>query len=670
MDDRPLWLIDQSFYSNRQGATGRDRLKPLRGITRSHRLLPSSFNICYMFKKLPLPWSRYIPACLTLTLGVGLSILTFVVVWDWEDKRRDYEMHRRIDDISIGLERQLNSDLDTVLALSDYMKAFSVVEPSSFARFVGRPLSVHPSLQLLAWVPRITNSERGDYEAKAKTQTDPSFEIRERGPQGELRPADQRSEYFPAYYVEPTAGNETALGFDLASHPELRPTLDRSRDTGEMIVTDYVGLIEHRPVAPGLLAIVPIYANSAQPITVQSRRELLQGFVLGIFRGKDIFQASLKGRNTEYLQIYLTNEPPQRQEASPQPAPMGGPVLKNLAADQQIHQFGMLFKSANQQVFPISASFEQQARANCPIEENPGPQYTACRRLLKISGRQWFLYVAATPEIRKTRKHWRSWGTLTMGMLWTLIPVTYMLTALSRTAQIEKLARDRARQAEELQDAYLQLEAEQAKSEQLLLNVLPAAIALRLKHNENNIAESFGEVTVMFADIVGFTELSSRISATAVVQVLNDIFSAFDHLADRHGLEKIKTIGDAYMVVGGLPTARSDHAEAIAAMAIDMLLEIRRLSLTHEEPFSIRIGINTGPVVAGVIGLKKFIYDLWGDTVNIASRMESHGITGCIQVTTETYEILKDKYTFEKRGSIQVKGKGYMTTYLLICEKD
>jgi adenylate cyclase len=257
-----------------------------------------------------------------------------------------------------------------------------------------------------------------------------------------------------------------------------------------------------------------------------------------------------------------------------------------------------------------------------------------------------------------------------MGMLWTLLPVTYMLTALSRTAQIEKLARDRARQASELQDAYQQLEAEQAKSEQLLLNILPAAIALRLKANESNIAESFGEVTVLFADIVGFTELSSRIPATAVVKVLNDIFSAFDHLADRHGLEKIKTIGDAYMVVGGLPTPRPDHTEAIANMALDMLREIRLLSLDYSEPFSIRIGISSGPVVAGVIGLRKFIYDLWGDTVNIASRMESHGITGCIQVTAETYEILKDKYTFQKRGAIQVKGKGYMTTYLLIGRKE
>jgi len=623
-----------------------------------------------MLKKLPLSWSRYIPAGLTLAFGVGLSLLTFALVWDWEDNRRDYEMHRRIDDISIGIERQLNSDLDSVLALSDYMKAFSAVERSSFARFVARPLAVHPSLQLLAWAPRVPNSERGNYEAKARTETDPSFEITERDPRGELRPALQRSEYFPAIYVEPTAGNETALGFDLASHPEIRAALDRGRDTGEMIVTNYTGLTQGNSPELGLLAIVPIYGNSIKPTTVESRRQLLEGFVVGVFRGKEIFHASLKGRNTDYLTIYLASDAPQKQEAPSLLPQRENPVLKNLPAEGQFQQFAVLFDSASQQVFPASPAVERSLRADCPILDNPGPDYTACKRPLKISGRQWSLYVSATPEIRKTRKHWRSWGTLTMGMLWTLIPVTYMLTALSRTAQMEKLARERIRQAEQLQAAYLQLELEQAKSEQLLLNVLPAAIALRLKDNEHNIAESFAEVTVMFADIVGFTELSSRISATAVVEVLNDIFSAFDHLADRHGLEKIKTIGDAYMVVGGLPTPREDHAEAIANMAIDMLQEIRILSLEHSEPFSIRIGICSGPVVAGVIGLKKFIYDLWGDTVNIASRMESHGITGCIQVTAETYELLKDKYTFEKRGAIQVKGKGYMVTYLMTGKKE
>lgn len=214
--------------------------------------------------------------------------------------------------------------------------------------------------------------------------------------------------------------------------------------------------------------------------------------------------------------------------------------------------------------------------------------------------------------------------------------------------------------------AYLkQLQAEQEKSERLLLNILPKPIAEQLKQGQKIIADSFGEVTVLFADIVDFTRLSAHISPTELVNLLNQIFSEFDRLAQEHGLEKIKTIGDAYMVVGGLPTPRPDHAVAIAEMALDMQQAIARFNALRSEPFSIRIGINTGPVVAGVIGTHKFTYDLWGDTVNIASRMESQGIVGGIQVTAVTYELLRDRFQFEPRGAIDVKGKGPMTTYLL-----
>jgi adenylate cyclase len=217
--------------------------------------------------------------------------------------------------------------------------------------------------------------------------------------------------------------------------------------------------------------------------------------------------------------------------------------------------------------------------------------------------------------------------------------------------------------------AYLeQLQMEQEKSERLLLNILPKPIADRLKQGQSVIADSFDDVTVLFADIVDFTRLSAQMSPTELVVLLNEIFSTFDRLAEQHGLEKIKTIGDAYMVVGGLPTPRPDHAEAIAEMALDMQKEIQ-FKAENGEPLRIRIGIHTGPVVAGIIGTRKFSYDLWGDTVNTASRMESHGLSGGIQVTATTYECLRDKYLFEKRGMIQVKSKGEMMTYLLLGRK-
>ena len=210
------------------------------------------------------------------------------------------------------------------------------------------------------------------------------------------------------------------------------------------------------------------------------------------------------------------------------------------------------------------------------------------------------------------------------------------------------------------------IQQEKDTSENLLLNILPYAIADRLKLGEKIIADGFSEATVLFADIVSFTELSAKVPPVKLVCLLNEIFSEFDGLAEKYGLEKIKTIGDAYMVVGGLPMYRPDHAEAIAEMALDMQNVIGKFASDLGEPFKIRIGINTGPVVAGVIGIKKFIYDLWGDAVNVASRMESHGMPDHIQVSDSTYEILKNKYNFTDRGKIMIKGKGEMQTYFLI----
>ncbi|HEY3249293.1 MAG TPA: adenylate/guanylate cyclase domain-containing protein, partial [bacterium] len=207
----------------------------------------------------------------------------------------------------------------------------------------------------------------------------------------------------------------------------------------------------------------------------------------------------------------------------------------------------------------------------------------------------------------------------------------------------------------------------QDRSERLLLNILPRAIADRLKHDPGTIAETVPEVTVLFADIVNFTGFSAELTAKELVRLLNDVFSAFDRLADAHGLEKIKTIGDAYMAVAGLPGSTRAHAEAAVEMALELhptLDQICRERGTAR--LQLRIGLNTGPVVAGVIGRRKFSFDLWGDAVNTASRMESHGLPGRIQVTQRTYECLRADYEFEPRGPVEIKGKGLMSTYLLV----
>ncbi|MFB2839004.1 adenylate/guanylate cyclase domain-containing protein [Floridanema evergladense] len=209
------------------------------------------------------------------------------------------------------------------------------------------------------------------------------------------------------------------------------------------------------------------------------------------------------------------------------------------------------------------------------------------------------------------------------------------------------------------------LRYQKEQTEELLLNILPQPIAERLQTEQGTIADNFENVTVLFADLVGFTELSANTSPRELVENLNIVFSEFDRLAEHYGLEKIKTIGDAYMAVAGLPTSRPDHAEAAAEMALDMLIKIAEFNSKAGTTFNLRIGLNTGPVIAGVIGIKKFSYDLWGDTVNTASRMESQGIPGAIQVSDRTYFLLKGKYELTKRGTIYIKGKGEMVTYLL-----
>lgn len=217
-----------------------------------------------------------------------------------------------------------------------------------------------------------------------------------------------------------------------------------------------------------------------------------------------------------------------------------------------------------------------------------------------------------------------------------------------------------------LQYALRARDAALASSERLLLNVLPAPIAARLKRDGGVIADSHDNVTVLFADVVDFTAFSERTPPEQVVAVLNEVFTLFDRVAERYGLEKIKTIGDAYMAVAGLPTPRPDHAQAAADMALAMQDELGRLCSTLGLDIKLRIGMQSGPVVAGVIGERRFIYDLWGDTVNTASRMESGGLPGRIQLTEQVHRLLGDAYVCESRGEIDVKGKGRLHTYLLV----
>jgi guanylate cyclase len=220
--------------------------------------------------------------------------------------------------------------------------------------------------------------------------------------------------------------------------------------------------------------------------------------------------------------------------------------------------------------------------------------------------------------------------------------------------------------ARQRRNALAALRDEQARAESLLLNILPRSIADRLKAETRTIADQFGSASILFADVVDFTPLAGRLPPAQVVGLLDHLFSHFDVLADRYGLEKIKTIGDCYMVAAGVPSPRSDHARALALMALDMQAAMHSVDEVGHLGLELRVGINSGPVVAGVIGRKRFLYDLWGDAVNTASRMESHGTSGRIQITRATKELLGDEFVYEPRGTIPVKGKGEIEAWYLV----
>jgi guanylate cyclase len=216
---------------------------------------------------------------------------------------------------------------------------------------------------------------------------------------------------------------------------------------------------------------------------------------------------------------------------------------------------------------------------------------------------------------------------------------------------------------------YLLLQNEQAKSEGLLLNVLPKEVAKILKNESRTIAEHYDDASILFADMVGFTPLSARLKPVALVELLNEAFSFFDSLLDKYEVEKIRTIGDSYMVTSGVPTRRARHAQALVSMALEMQDYISRHTFANGERVEFRIGINSGPVIGGVIGKRKFVYDVWGDAVNIASRMESHGSGGTVQITRSTYELVKDEFLCEPRGDVDVKGKGEMEVWRVVANK-
>ena len=268
-----------------------------------------------------------------------------------------------------------------------------------------------------------------------------------------------------------------------------------------------------------------------------------------------------------------------------------------------------------------------------------------------------FLAAGVAGEVSGGLSTLPTWFSSTMLALNVVVGGTIVFTLLALFAQ-------------QRQDALSALQAAQDSAENLLLNILPRAIAEKLKAKPQTIADQFTAASILFADVADFTRMSGRLSPAEVVGVLDRLFRHFDTLAEKYGVEKIKTIGDCYMVAAGVPTPRPDHAKALARLALDMLEAMRSRDVVGDLGMELRVGINSGPVVAGVIGRKRFLYDLWGDAVNTASRMESHGTPGHIQITSATHELIKDEFVCRLRGTVAIKGKGDLETWYLLGRRE
>jgi class 3 adenylate cyclase/putative methionine-R-sulfoxide reductase with GAF domain len=262
-------------------------------------------------------------------------------------------------------------------------------------------------------------------------------------------------------------------------------------------------------------------------------------------------------------------------------------------------------------------------------------------------------------------------GFFTKEHLHIFTTVASMMAARVTRAQLDEQLREANRLLEaRIAERTQALSEATLRSERLLLNILPLSVVERLKRGDQTIAERYDEVTVLFADLVDFTRWSAQVPPEHVVEILGQVFTEFDALTERHGLEKIKTIGDAYMAVAGLPSPHPDHREIMATMALQMLQGIHRLNQVLGTSLDVRIGLHSGPVIAGIIGTRKFAYDLWGDTVNVASRLESHGVAGHIHVAEATWLALRDHFTFEPRGEVEIKSIGRVKTWLLTGRRE
>ena len=717
-----------------------------------------------------------------------LAIALFVVARQKETSAVRAEFVGAAGGIAAAITEAVDDNLESLDRVATFFTASEQVSRDEFRRFACGILAEAPSIHALEWIPRVARAQKQAMEGTARGEGLRDYRVTEYGPSAGLVPVGDRSFYYPVLYVEPLAGNQRALGFDLASEPVRRAALERACDTGRQSATEPIVLVQEAESQLGCLVFLPIYRSEAPPLTPEERRASLHGFLVCVLRLGDLLGAAFDDGRQEGIELSVSDG-----SAAPRPVTLfrTGPARALRAAYPRWSTAVRLADRAWTLDFTAGASYRARGRSAQPwlllgggllvaasihCQYRARGSYTAeidkARRRLEatvsdlesardeallfdriteqvnsglslvevleqtfealrqiipydrigfslvdaegatvrslwaksrlgpmafpdgyaaplagsslervaLTGEPRILndleaYLADHPESASTRmilqEGMRSSLTCpliargkTIGFLFfsSIEAHKYQpghIRTFMRVARRLSAIADKARLHDELLH-------ERQRSETLLYNVLPRRVADRLKSDTTCVAETFDEATVLFADLVSFCKWSADLAPESLVSSLNKVFSRFDQIARRHGVEKISTVGDAYLAVCGMPVHREDHAAAMAHFALALNEAIGEFRLPGCEALSLRIGIHTGPVVAGVVGQRTFRYDVWGPTVNLASRLQSAADPGQILVSRQTRDRLDGVFALADHGQLEVKGLGSHRAYALL----
>jgi class 3 adenylate cyclase/CHASE1-domain containing sensor protein len=576
---------------------------------------------------------RYGPLALIGLVGLGLSIGTAYMVHEQAQQKKQEAAKiaflRHVNETETHLRRRLDRNLSEVYALRDFFHAVPNVSPERFRTFLERSVSTNAALQAMTWSERVTNDERAAFRQRVRANGFPGFSIT--GTEGDPLPPDHRDVYYPVTYIHPYSGNEAALGFDSYDRPSERRAIQAALARDTLTASGRIRLVQEVENQYGFVAYMPVY-DQTRTASASRSAAAVRGVVIGVYRVPDLVGVSMQAANHGFDALLY--------DAS---APEGQRYLGHYRAEAGAVQLGAEERDA----------LARQFRSECP---DP----SLCTVSVDVAQRTWRLQLVPPVGFFQPGGIPRSIYVFIIGVLLTagFIGFTFV----------------RQRHLEEVQALAHELREEKETSDRLLLNILPEPVAQELKEEGTATPVYHDGVSVLFADFVGFTPRAETLPPEVLIDTLDRLFSAFDRIAEAHGLEKIKTIGDAYMVAGGVPTSSDTHAVDCVRAGLDMIrfVEVFNERLAADDDASMcwemRVGVSSGPLVAGVLGTSKFAYDVFGDTVVTASRMEACSEPGRLNVSGATHARIANRFVCEPRGKVDAKGKGSIDMYFVIEE--